>query len=211
MALDKAQKVLIAILHQGNVRAEMLTAVSQMVLDRRYKKTIVTRSHKPIQQNRHKIVNEFLEGEYDYLLMIDSDNPPLRNPLGLIESDKDIIGLPTPQWNNGKIIWVVGDQDESGKFKTRLPKEGWEQVGGVGTGCILIKREVLERIPRPFERKWKEDGTSSLGMDWYFCEKALKEGFEIWVNWEYRCDHFKELSLLDIGNSFVQWHSETEM
>ncbi len=47
-------------------------------------------------QNRNNAVREFLKGDYDYLLFMDTDNPPSVNPLKLIDLDLDVLGLPTP-------------------------------------------------------------------------------------------------------------------
>ena len=122
--------------------------------DNRHKLTISMPSHKPYENNLHHIVNDFMAGGYDFWLNIDSDNPPTKNPLDLVELDKDIIGLPTPIWHyegiNQKkgerpVYWNGYDYDEkTGAYREHLPREGLQKVDAVGTGCILIARRVFE-------------------------------------------------------------------
>ena len=71
-------------------------------LDTRYKVRIMLPTHSPSDNNRHHIFNDFLQGGEDYLLCIDSDNPPVNNPIDLVELDKDVIACPTPVYHNTK-------------------------------------------------------------------------------------------------------------
>ena len=169
-------------------------------------------SHKPYENNLHHIVNDFMKGDYDFWLNIDSDNPPMHNPLDLIELDKDIIGLPTPIWHYvGKkgerpIYWNGYDYDQSNDAYREHPvREGLQKVDAVGTGCILISRRVFENEQmrkKPFERKLNEDGTVNKGNDISFCERVREQEFEIYCHYDYPCDHFSENSLTETSNAF---------
>ena len=131
--------------------------------------------------------------------MIDSDVVPHRSPLDLIELDKDIIAYPCPQWNERDLYWVVMDKDGGG-YKPIPPerRHGLQRVDAIGTGCIMIKRNVLEQVRAPFSNKQAEDGTLDLGEDFYFCQKAAAAGFEVWCDWRAPCSHFKTLNLIDV-------------
>lgn len=169
---------------QNNTKYEVDTLISSM---------------KGIGEHRNVIVKEFLKGDYDFLLMIDSDNPPPPNVLDLIDFDKDIIGCPTPinmNWNGvNDIYWGVylgGD-----KFD-REGGEGLERVDKITTGCILIKREVLEEVEHPFTTVRDADDIRIIGTDIAFCNKCKELEFEIYAAWDFRCRHFKEINLLDL-------------
>ena len=157
---------------------------------------------RPISHNRSLIVKRMLERDYDYLIMIDgSDVIPQFNPLDLIELNKDVVGAPVPQWHKTDIYWVAVDKTKEGYLP--IPPErrvGLQLVDAIGTGCICIRRNVLEHIKAPFENKWSEDGTMITTEDFYFCEKAKQAGFEIWIDWTKVCDHIKEVSLLSVLN-----------
>ena len=195
----KKQKVYIAVLNQGSIRPELANLLIHTTHDPRYQVKITYPGDRPIANNRNKIVLKFLDGDWDYLLMLDDDTVPHRNPLDLIEHDKDIIGYPYPQWNERDIYWLAMDQDGDG-YKPIPPerRHGLQQVDALGTGCILIKRNVLEAVRAPFMRKWSEDGIAELGLDFYFCQKARDAGFEVWCDWRAPCSHFKNLDLIEV-------------
>jgi hypothetical protein len=72
-----------------------------------------------------------------------------------------------------------------------------------GTGCILIKRRVLEKIKKPFETDFNDDGIRRRGEDIYFSDKCKEVGFKIWGHWDYVCSHYKKVDLLNIANMII--------
>ena len=198
--IELKPSVLCAALNEGSIRAEVSNCISRMTHDERVELKVYYPNDRPIAHNRNKIVKKFLEGTEDYLLMIDDDNPPLKNPLDLIQLDKDVIACPTPQWNDCDkfpIYWVSMDKVEDGYIEHK-EKKGLQEVDAVGTGCILISRRVLEKVKKPFERKYDSNGLQELGLDFSFCEKAKEQGFKIWSHYDYPCSHFKELNLIEV-------------
>lgn len=174
---------------------------------------VILPTHTPIENNRNLIVRDFLRGEFSHLLMFDADNPPSRNPLELIELDKDVMILPTPQWHLtaedgalGKfpIYWNCMDEDLEGDgWKEHSPQSGLQEIDAGGSGCMLIARRVLEQIKRPFERTWDEDGVCVYGSDFWFCKKAKDHGFTIWTHYAYPCLHFKEVEMGEVYQSLL--------
>ena len=52
-----------------------------------------------------------------------------------------------------------------------------ERVDWIGTGCLLIRREALLKVPRPwFDHPAGEPGCDE---DVYFCRRAAKAGISI--------------------------------
>jgi hypothetical protein len=163
----------------------------------------------PVDGNRNHIINDFLAGDYDYLLFMDSDNPCSHNPLTLVKHDLDIVACPTPVYdarkfrdNDARIPfgWNVYRTDEAtGLFKQTEERDGIVEIDAAGTGCMLIARRVLEKVhaDRPcFQRGWGADGRQARGSDVHFCVRAKEHGFKVWAAWTHMCHHYKEIDLL---------------
>jgi len=91
--IGNKRAVMIAVLNQGEIRPELSQILMEYVSQNKYELGITYPAWKPITQNRNKIVQDFLsKPQYDYLIMIDSDNVPPINLLDLVDFQKDIIG-----------------------------------------------------------------------------------------------------------------------
>lgn len=200
------RKVLISVPNTGWIHKSVAFALLKLQLDQRHDLTIILPTHNPFENNLHHIVNDFIAGEYDFWLSIDSDNPPLNNPLDLVEMDRDIIGLPTPVWHyTGKpgerpIYWNAYDKAEGG-YAEHQEKFGLQKVDAIGTGCFLVSARVFlhpEMQKGAFTRKLLQDGRVDRGNDISFCERARGQGFEIYVHYDYPCMHFQELDLTEV-------------
>ena len=187
--------------------------------DNRYGLSFVFPAKKPYENALHHIVKDFLLGGYDFWLNIDSDNPPLNNPLDLVELNKDIIGLPTPVWHYDERTQKAGDSPmywnaydyipAVDAYREHQPREGLQRVDAVGTGCVLFARRVFEhpRLQRgAFSRKLNMDGTVDKGNDISFCERARECGFEIYCHYGYPCDHYCEVSMNDAVKGFRNFY-----
>ncbi len=186
----------------------------RMLMDGRYNVTIIRPSWNPYENNLHKIVVDFIKGHWQFWLNIDADNPPIKNPLGLVELNRDVIGLPTPVWHHtGKekigerpYYWnaydYVPDEDA---YKEHEPKEGLQKVDAVGTGCVLFSKRVFldpEMQTGCFTRKLNPDGTVNKGNDISFSERARGLGFNIYAHYDYPCMHFNNLELTEVVGAF---------
>lgn len=186
----------------------------RLLADKRYDVKPICPSWNPFENNLHHIVNDFLEGDYDFWLSIDHDNPPMKNPLDLVEYDRDIVGFPTPVWHyNGNgdrpIYWNGYDYvGESDAYQEHATKEGLQRVDAIGTGCFLVARRVLLHpdMKAPFIRTINEDGTVHKGPDLIFCEKARAAGFEIFMDYDRPCMHFQPLELNEVVEAFRGIH-----
>lgn len=194
---------MIAILTDSYIHHSVVGVLCQILQNNtKYKIDTLISSMKGIGEHRNVIAKEFLKSDYEYLLMIDSDNPPPNNVLELIELDKDIIGLPTPINMNkdGKnnLVWNVLYKTEDGMIQEPIEGSGLEKVDAIGTGCVLIRRNVLEEIEHPFTTIRNADDLRTTGTDIAFCNRATEAGFEIYTHWRYKCSHYKEINLLDL-------------
>lgn len=210
-----SKKILVSVPNTGNIHKLVSLITNRLLVDKRYACNIVYPTHSPYENNLHHIVNDFMAGDYDFWLNIDSDNPPENNPLDLVTYDLDVIGLPTPVWHfTGKIKGERPIYENAYKY---IPvenayaewsvKEGLQQVDAVGTGCALYARRVFENPEMrkaPFQRTYYKDGRVEKGNDISFCELATKNNFKIFAHFDYRCKHFCELELHEVAKAFYE-------
>jgi len=204
-------KVYVAILNHGWIRSEILFKLASRawILDdvELVLKDPTKNWHHPISSNRNRIVKEFLKTDCDYLLMIDDDIVPLTNPLELVYADKDVIGMPAKVRRGGRYLdWVAyvknPEKEEYAPVDFSLIDDTVDllKVDVVGTGCILIKRKVLESIKAPFHTEFDEDGILTYGTDFAFCVKVKEAGFEIFTTPWRICEHYKEIGMIGIDS-----------
>jgi len=87
-----------------------------------------------------------------------------------------------------------------------IPRNQIMEIDGVGLGCLLVKREVIEKMIKSnelifeFEQKIVGDEVKGRSEDIFFCEKAKEAGFKIYLNTDLVCGH--------IGTSIVdeRWY-----
>ena len=53
-----------------------------------------------------------------------------------------------------------------------------------GLGCVLIKKNVLEKV------EFRHDKEKSPWDDVWFCEDSRKEGFKVYVDTSVKCKHY---------------------
>lgn len=142
---------------------------------------------RPHDKARNHIVEEFLKTDATHLFFIDSDTIPPPDALDkLLKADVDIISGITPiiehdpmrandssgfykKWN------CVGTDDQLVK-----PNSGIVPIKGAGGSCILIKREVFEKIKAPWYKFVDKDDTGKeveISEDIYFIINAISHGF----------------------------------
>ena len=120
-----------------------------------------------VQQGRNLLVSEFMNAaeKYDYLLFIDSDiDFQSKTIFTMIERDKDLIACPYPMksfdWDKA---WrrlereALDEADHLSKSGYTFPSKvhnknqievqnGVAEVSHAPTGCMLIKRSVIEKM-----------------------------------------------------------------
>lgn len=194
--------IFISILNQNEIHKDNVNIIASWATHDKYKLKIEYPSDKPITQNRNKIVQRFLAmKEFDYLLMIDDDVVPTPNILDLADFGKDIITPVMFTRHNKRVIPLVLSRTKDGKWKNinLIGNEGLMEVDASGTGCILIKREVLEHkdLRFPFKNHYDADGIKTTGLDFNFCTRARKAGFKVWVHTDYVASHYVLQDLKD--------------
>jgi len=160
----------------------------------------------PICSVRCAIAKRFLASDCDYLMMQDDDIVPHHNPAELVYADRDIIGCPAKvRQAAGQMNWVAyAEEKERGGYVavdfSRAPQDAdLISVDVVGTGLILIKRHVIEKLGVAcFMDIFGAEGNREMGTDFAFCKRAREAGFSIYTTPYRVCEHVKEMGLLDI-------------
>lgn len=165
-----------------------------------------------IDKARNHMVSEALRQNFDYLFMVDDDNPIPPETLKLmVEDDKDIVIAPilsrSPNAEGKHDLCAFYSKEYSNDEEsiriynpiTSFKEEGdLHKIDAGGTGCILIKRKVLEAVHRKYEGYSFEFGNTvfkkpimidgkefkrrTMSEDAEFCERASDLGFEVWLD-----------------------------
>ena len=108
---------------------------------------------------------------------------------------------------------VYSHQTEDGLYmaETNLPEHGLHEIWAAGTAGMLIRRHVLDAIPRPVFTT--EGGVTN--EDLTFCRKVRDAGYKIWVDVDATLGHISNMvvwpkyiddswySVLELGNGAV--------
>ena len=196
------------ILHTGTIHAGLESMVIQWMHEYRdkYDFDLFLPTARPIPNNRNQICKKFIEGDWDILFMFDEDNIPIKNPFTMLEHDLDVCGGVYPGRSSKGFNFHVFTLDreqypEKIFFKYAYPgKKDLQKVDAVATGCIAIKRHVIEKMYKkkmaPFEELFDEYGIMITSDDMAFCLKCMELNIPVYADWGVVVDHTKETSLL---------------
>ena len=117
-----------------------------------------------------------------HLLWIDSD---MEFPANMIERfvarDEPIIGINAS--SRRKPYRGTAQARPGEHLQTTLDSTGLEKVHRTGFGVMWVAAEVFQSLELPwFAFEYKPDLGCSMGEDYYFCEKARRAGYEIYVD-----------------------------
>lgn len=168
---------------------------------------------------RNKIVEEFLATDCDVIWFLDSDISPPNTSIELVTKHWDewkVAGCPYPLFlrpqghEQPKVVFAVYD---NGFQNASIPPNGTGFVDGIATGCLFIKREILEAMPKPyFEFKFNEETREmTQGEDLGFCRKVSEMGHKFFIDYSMLCNHFKRVNLLDVNNYAINEFNERWM
>lgn len=134
-------------------------------------------------------------------MMIDADTVPPREAipylLELIEAGADVATGITPIVINSlqhkaNVYRDTVDVEKYIKIQD-LPRIPFE-VAGCGASCIMITREILEKLPKPYFKTIEYDGGKICSEDLYFCDTVRKVGGTIVAHPAVTCGHIKEMT-----------------
>ncbi len=168
---------------------------------------------------REGIVQDFLDSGCDILWQLDSDVVPPKFALDLVTTHGNkwqLAGCPypvfmaTPGESHRQVVFTmykrIADCPVTGKVRvapTEVPREGTAFVDGIATGCLFIKREVFDKLERPYF-EFKYDATTRMpieGEDIGFILKMVRLGIPFFTDYSMTCKHYKNnIDLLEMNN-----------
>lgn len=140
-----------------------------------------------LPKNRLDIVRGAKALEADFLLMLDSDHSfPADLLHRLIVHNKPIVAAncvtKTLPCKTTARVKVEGDLQGRDVFSDP-DKHGLAQVWRVGTGVMLIRRDVLEKVPHSaWAMPYVAEGDTFQGEDWSFCKACEDLDIPIYVD-----------------------------
>lgn len=146
--------------------------------------------------NRARLVRQALEAKCTHMLFVDHDMffPPIKRMNGkyesvitrLLDQDKDIIGAEYK-------FRSLPVRSTASPLTDLSPKDQPFRCNVVGTGLLLIKMNVFEKLEDPwFNFGRNEKSEMVYGEDAWFCQKAIKAGFEVWADPTLEVKHIGE-------------------
>lgn len=135
--------------------------------------------------SRTRLVQQAKNTGATHMLFLDHDMyfPAFRNEKGKVESpiqrlldlDKDIIGAPY----NFRSLPEKSTASPMDKISETEPYKC--QV--VATGFLLIKLSVFDKIAKPYFQFGRDENSELIyGEDTWFCQQAIKAGFDVWAD-----------------------------
>lgn len=157
--------------------------------------------HLSVAAVRNRICEDFLASGCETLLMLDDDVTPAGNTVSILDglAIYDVVAAAVPVWR---------EQDAAPSFAAFGANQqpivpdpsvlGPTAVAFVGTGCIAIRRRVIELLSEVNEgsvfRVEVRNGRE-VSEDVIFCEQARDCAFAVACDFRVRCDHTMKVSL----------------
>jgi GT2 family glycosyltransferase len=125
---------------------------------------------------------------------------PADNFLDLVKHDKPIVGGVAYTYVNGNFQPTMYQHKEGLIYSPQRDAKlmnGLFETDSTGGACLAIRRDVLEKMKKPYFKFEYDEETRNrdFGEDFYFCREAKRLGYPIFVDTDVIFDHIKELSM----------------
>jgi|AntRauTorcE11898_2_1112593.scaffolds.fasta_scaffold16891_1 hypothetical protein len=210
---ESSPDVAIAVPHTGSVSMRWAIRLSELQMPPH---TIVAKRTAAIDLAREQTVEDALVSDPEWILFMDSDVVPPADVFQRLtrHGQKIVSGLYHMDNPDGvhPAMWRLDEYDAPTIMEKE--REGLVNVDAVGFGCLLVHRDVIEDIERPWFR-WTKGYDNhpwdlqhlgekpGVSEDFFFCHKAQQAGYDIYVDTTTKCIHGKTCYLSDEG-TFMQ-------
>lgn len=169
-----------------------------------------------VSRARNLIAKHFLDSDCEHLLMIDSDmviNADDIFRLLAFNQTKPIVAGVGCARKKEKVYFSCLEQDEDGNVM--MDAMGLVKATRVGTGFMMVQREVFETLSKEhpewhyydqthqnnlvtfFDFELNEEGY--MGEDFVFCNRARQHGYSVWIDPTIKLGH---MGLMEFEGSF---------
>lgn len=175
-------KILLGVPCLDSMKTETVASIFSSTAVLEYRAVLHIQKSCYVHDARNKIVSGAIAKGFSHIMFIDSDMQfPPDSINRLVKQDKDVIGgvyfrrqiphLPTiNSLENDKIV-----------VPYQYPKDKPFKIWSIATGFMLIKIEVVKKIPYPWFGFGSYKG-QSMGEDVYFCRKVNDHNFQVWAD-----------------------------
>jgi len=188
-------KIAIGIPSTDMVHADFAMSLALVVSNAReckHEVALINQKTSIIEKGRYEIVEAAKALKADALFFMDSDMVfPPDILVTLLSSGKEIIGC---NYTTRRPPIRVTCRDINGKF-VNYGFTTVQEVGYIGTGCLLIDMKVFDKLNKPYFRVEYDKEKGFISEDYCFCEDARKNGFKI------HCDFGLSRNIKHIGSS----------
>lgn len=156
-----------------------------------------------ITMARNMLVDQFLKTDCTDLLFIDADviaEPDHILRLMAQSGDKDITAGAYPRRRKDKMFFMDLHYDENGDLEF---DGSMMRINRVGTGFMLVRRNVVEALAERAQKYLGQDGVSQManvfefqlkdgmfvGEDYAFCDAARALGYKVWLDVDISLPH----------------------
>lgn len=197
-------KICLAYVHPGAVRHEFMASVLRT--SKRYDLRIISvESGANIQHARNECVQRFLATDSDYLFFVDTDMTwEIDVPEHLIACGAPIVSALYLGRERDGTTYPVGKVWVGDGMMMTIDLEdlkGLTEVAGVGMGCCMIQREVLQKLManQPDVEDWpfavgefsSPMGPVAVSEDINFCLRADIHGYRSYIASDIHAGHVK--------------------
>lgn len=143
---------------------------------------------------------QYMRPRPNHILFVDYDVLPRVGTLKkLLAHNKDIVSGVYPTIQRSEVSWCLSREDPFRLLPIEdLPEDPFKSTT-LSMGMCLVKMEVFDKLEWPYWDKKFKPGSMTVGEDIYFCQKARKAGYDLWVDPKLKCHHFKNVDLLGIA------------
>jgi len=197
---DGNERILMAIPTEGGLHEN--TSATATVLAQRPDVAYRTVRGRPADYVRNGIVRMFLRSQCSWLFLLDSDTePPLDCLDKLLALDVPLATGCYPLIMQNGLRWALSNRDEDRRYRLLewLPSRDKPfEVDAGGAGCLLIHRDVFDRLGWPWF-KWveREDG-SQMSEDIFFFQKCNEAGLRVTAEPQVICNHYKLINITNL-------------
>ena len=180
------RKVCIGVPNVGTIRSKTVLSLLGAVFASPYPTHFVEQQGCYVQENRYQIVREAQRAGCTDLFFVDADMVfPTDTLLRLLALERPIVGVYYNQ-RGLPLVNTVKIADADGALLEVTPEDMPRSLFScyaVGSGCMLVRMEVFERLAHPwFFVSHHEDGSLQMGDDVWFGRQARAAGVAVWCD-----------------------------
>ncbi len=151
-----------------------------------------------IEQMRNAIVQDAIRSYCTHLIMMDTDQVYHPETITrLLAHDLDVCGcLVYRRYPPFDPLMMKGEINKYQTIKEWEPNSLVE-VDATGTGCLMFKMEVFQKMMAPWFRVRESDTGTVVGEDIGFCSDLRQAGYKIFVDTSIPAGHLSQLQITE--------------